>query len=87
MPYRELPLVEDEVQARELGNAIQEVQAEFRRMASMIPADAQGAQYATAIAQEVLDRLCPSRGYRVTCKVPRGSRACELTLEEWLPEL
>lgn len=86
MPYRELQRITDEAQARELGEAMQEVTREFERMPNRIPATAVGASYATAIAQGLIERLCPTRGYRVTCTWERTSRTCNLRIEEWLPD-
>lgn len=86
MPWNELQRV-DEERGRELGLALQEVEREFARMPNMIPANPQGAAYATAIAQEVLDRMLPSRGYRVTAIYERGSRVVRLRLEEFVPEV
>lgn len=86
MPYQILQRIEDEVQARELGDAVQLAQHEFRRLARLVPATRKGAAYATAIAQEIVDRVCLNRGYRVAALYEPNAEQCTLQIEQWLPE-
>lgn len=83
MPYRPLSFIDDEAQAQELGKAIQLVQYELASSRYMPLANERGVAYVNAIAQDVLDRCCPHRGYRVSARYVPGTRTCILDLEQY----
>lgn len=83
MPYRMLQRIEDEAQAKELGQAIQLAQHELASSRYCVLVDKRGLAYVTAIVQDVIDRCCPHRGYRVTARyVPGPQINTWLDLEE-----